>query len=64
MSETPGESNSFHYVVSESQVMYHRTRTVNDILEMNESHAKFLWEVQTPEERERMKLLKGKIGRQ
>lgn len=56
------ENIGFHYTVSEDQVVYYRNRTVKDIFRMNEAHARFIWSCQTPQERERMKLLKGKLG--
>lgn len=60
MKEYKKTESGFHYYVSEDQVEYHKNRTLDEILNMNEEHARFLFMFQTPEERLRMRKLKGK----
>lgn len=55
------QSGGFHYYVTEEQVAYHKRRSLDDILTMNEQHAQFLYEFQTEDERKRMRILKGKL---
>ncbi len=50
----------FDYTVTDEQIAEHQKRTVREIFQMMEAHAKFLYEIQTPEERERMRIVKGK----
>ncbi len=53
-------TKGFDYTVTEEQIAEHQKRTIAEIFRMMEAHAKFLYEIQTPEERERMRIVKGK----
>lgn len=48
----------FTYEVTDEQIQRHRARSTKDILIWLEETAKFIWMIQTPEERERMKKAK------
>jgi hypothetical protein len=59
---TPKAENAnkgFHYTVTDEQIKEHQARSVKEILEWLEKTAKFIYSVQTPEERERMKRAKN-----
>ncbi len=49
----------FHYTVSEEQIKEHQKRSVKEIFEWLEKTSKFIYEMQTPEERERMRKAKN-----
>lgn len=48
----------FYYEVTDEQIERHRKMSVMEILTWLEETAKFIWMVQTPEERDRMKKAK------
>lgn len=48
----------FHYTVTDEQIKEHQKRSVEEIFEWLEKTAKFIYDLQTPEERERMKKMK------
>ena len=52
-------NKGFHYTVTDEQIKEHQARSVKEILEWLEKTAKFIYSVQTPEERERMKRAKN-----
>lgn len=49
----------FYYEVSDEQIVEHQKKGVSEILEWVESTAKFIYEMQSPEERERMNKAKN-----
>lgn len=49
----------FHYTVTDEQIREHQKKSVEEIIEWVESTAKFIYEIQTPEERKRMKQAKN-----
>ncbi len=49
----------FHYTVTEEQIREHQKRSVKEIFEWLEKTNKFIYAIQTPEERERMKRAKN-----
>jgi hypothetical protein len=51
-------NRGFTYEVTDEQIQRHRARSTKDILIWLEETAKFIWMIQTPEERERMKRAK------
>ena len=53
------ENVGFHYKVTQEQIDAHLKRTPEEILNWLEETAKFIYEIQTPEERERMKKAKN-----
>ena len=53
------ENIGFHYTVSDDQIKEHQKKSFEEIVEWVESTAKFIYEMQTPEERERMKNAKN-----
>ena len=53
-------TKGFHYTVTDEQIREHQKRSVEEIFEWLQSTAKFIHEIQTPAERERMRLIKGK----
>ena len=50
----------FYFTVTEEQVKVHRKRSIAEIFEWLEKMNKFLFAVQTPEERKLMREVKGK----
>ena len=48
----------FHYKVKDAQIAAHQKKSVEEILMWIEETSKFIYEVQTPEERLRTKLAK------
>ena len=48
----------FHYTVTDEQIKAHQAKSVEEILMWIEETSKFIYEVQTPEERLRTKLAK------
>lgn len=49
----------FHYTVTDEQIKEHQKRSIIEIFEWLEKTNKFIYEIQTPEERERMKKAKN-----
>lgn len=49
----------FHYTVTEEQIKEHQKRSILEIFEWLEKTNKFIYEMQTPEERERMRMIKN-----
>ena len=49
----------FHYTVTDEQIKAHQKRSIEEIFEWLESTSKFIWEIQTPEERERIRKTKN-----
>lgn len=52
------KQRGFYYEVTDEQIERHCRMSVLEILTWLEETAKFIWMVQTPEERERMKKAK------
>ncbi len=48
----------FHYTVTDEQIRAHQKKSIEEILLWIETTSKFIYEVQTPEERFRSKLAK------
>jgi hypothetical protein len=58
----PKEENAdkgFYYTVSDEQIKEHQQRSVKEIFEWLEKTNKFIYSLQTPEERERMRKVKS-----
>jgi hypothetical protein len=53
------KNKGFRYTVTDEQIKAHQARSVEEIILWVESTAKFIYELQTPEERERMKKAKN-----
>lgn len=53
------ENVGFHYSVSDEQLAQRAKMTTEEIINWVEETAKFIYELQTPEERERMKKAKN-----
>ncbi len=53
------ENVGFHYTVSDEQLEARSKMTVEEIINWVESTAKFIYNMQTPEEREHMKRAKN-----
>jgi len=53
------ENVGFHYSVKDEQIIEHQKKSVEEIINWVESTAKFIYEMQTPEERKRMKRAKN-----
>lgn len=49
----------FYYEVNDEQIIEHQKKNVTEIIEWVESTAKFIYEMQSPEERERMNKAKN-----
>lgn len=49
----------FHYTVTEEQIKEHQKRSIKEIFEWLEKTNKFIYQIQTPEERERIKIAKN-----
>ncbi|MBA3662586.1 MAG: hypothetical protein H0W61_00045 [Bacteroidetes bacterium] len=49
------ENVGFHYTVSDEQIKEHQKKTVEEIVNWVESTAKFIYDFQSPGERERMR---------
>ena len=59
---TPKKENAdkgFHYTVTDEQIKQHQQRSIKEIFEWLEKTSKFIYEMQTPEERERMRKAKN-----
>jgi len=50
----------FHYTVTDEQIEAHRKRSLEEIFKWLEETTKFIYMVQTPEERKRSRELKNK----
>ncbi|MCE3259822.1 MAG: hypothetical protein K0S12_1463 [Bacteroidetes bacterium] len=62
MKITPKKENQnvgFHYTVTDEQIKAHQARSVEEIMMWLEETSKFIFEIQTPEERERTKRAKN-----
>ena len=53
------ENIGFHFTVTDEQLKEHQKKSTEDIINWLESTAKFIYDMQTPEERERMKKAKN-----
>ena len=53
------KNTGFHYSVTDDQIKEHQKKSAGEILTWLEETAKFVYEIQTPEERERMKKAKN-----
>lgn len=49
----------FHYTVTDEQIREHQKRSLLEIFEWLEETNKFIYAIQTPEERERMRKAKN-----
>jgi hypothetical protein len=59
---TPKKENEnvgFHYTVTDEQIAEHRKRSIAEIFAWLEETSKFIYALQTPEERERMQKAKN-----
>lgn len=52
------ENTGFYYTVTDDQIKAHQSKSVEEILMWIEETSKFIYELQTPEERLRTKLAK------
>ena len=52
-------NKGFHYTVTDAQIKEHQQRSLKEIFEWLETTNKFIYEMQTPEERERMRKAKN-----
>lgn len=52
-------NKGFHYTVTEEQIAEHQKRSLKEIFEWLETTSKFIYQMQTPEERERMRRAKN-----
>ncbi len=53
------ENIGFHFTVTDEQLKEQQKKSTEDIINWLESTAKFIYDMQTPEERERMKKAKN-----
>lgn len=53
------ENVGFHYTVTEEQLLVRSKMTTEEIINWVEETAKFIYELQSPEERERLKKAKN-----
>ncbi|MBL7921617.1 MAG: hypothetical protein JNJ40_14980 [Bacteroidia bacterium] len=53
------ENIGFHYTATDEQIKLHQQKSAEEIVNWLESTAKFIYEMQTPEERERVKKAKN-----
>lgn len=59
---TPKAENAdkdFHYTVTDEQIREHQKRSLQEIFEWLEKTNKFIYSLQTPEERERSRRIKN-----
>lgn len=54
-------NKGFHYTVTDEQIEAYRKRSLEEIMEWLESTARFVYELQTEEERKRMREMKSAI---
>ena len=60
--ETNNKPAGFYYSVTDEQILEHRQRSLLEVFEWLESTRKFIYNLQSPEERERMeKIRKGEF---
>ena len=52
-------NKGFHYTVTDEQIKEHQKRSIEEIFEWLEKTNKFIYEMQTPEERARMRMMKN-----
>ena len=52
----------FHYTVTEEQIAAHQKRSLNEIFTWLEETNKFIYALQTPEERKRMRTVKNEVN--
>lgn len=52
-------NKGFHYTVTDEQIKEHQKRSIEEIFEWLEKTNKFIYDMQTPEERARMRMLKN-----
>ena len=52
-------NKGFHYTVTDEQIKEHQQRSLMEVFEWLEKTSKFIDALQTPEERERMRLAKN-----
>lgn len=57
--KTENANVGFHYTVTDDQIKQHRERSVDEIIEWLEETNKFIYSIQTPEERLRIKQAKN-----
>ena len=53
------ENKGFHYTVTDEQIAAHQKRTLSEIFEWLETTSKFIYSLQTDEERKRMRAAKN-----
>lgn len=53
------ENVGFHYTITDDQIKEHQKKSVEEIINWVGSTAKFIYDMQTPKERERMKQSKN-----
>ena len=53
------EGLGFHYTVTDEQIAAHQKLSIEEIFEWLETTNQFIYELQTPEERARMKIIKA-----
>ena len=53
------ENKGFHYTVTDEQIRIHQNRSVQEIFEWLESTSRFVYNLQTPEEKERSRSVKN-----
>jgi hypothetical protein len=51
----------FHYTVTQEQIQIHQKRSIKEIFEWLEETNKFIYSIQTVQERERSREIKGGI---
>jgi hypothetical protein len=56
------EGKGFHYTVTDQQIEEHRKRSLLEIFQWLEETNKFIYSIQTPQEREKMKMVKNFIA--
>jgi hypothetical protein len=52
-------NKGFHYTVTDEQIKEHQKRSIEEIFEWLEKTNKFIYDMQTPEERARMRMMKN-----
>lgn len=52
-------NKGFHYTVTDEQIKEHQQRSVMEIFEWLETTNKFIYSIQTPQERERIRKAKN-----
>lgn len=52
-------NKGFHYTVTDEQIKEHQKRSILEIFEWLEKTNKFIYDMQTPEERARMRMMKN-----